>query len=119
MAKNAKDSPERRSPLAMTALDHKTIGSTAPKVLVDNPGKKLHQLMESSELRTYMALAYMVTAAQYRAALRGKQQEKLILQRAREQFVLDLAYLQEIGRLPEELEDLDPAMVFQLPAKNA
>jgi hypothetical protein len=103
------------SPLAMSAADHKAVGSTPPAILLANPDKKLHETIDQQALRIYMLENFAVVLAQYDCALGGDPHEELNLRRAREQFVRDLVYLRAIGRLPEELKDLDPKTVFQLP----
>jgi hypothetical protein len=103
--------------LAMTAEDHKARGSTPPQVLIDNPGKKLHETMDEKELRYFMADQYMVVTAQHRRALGGDPREIQILGTVRDGFLVpNLIYLKEIGRLPEELEDIDPTTAFALPS---
>ncbi len=105
------------SRLSLSAADHRKIGSTPPQVLLNNPGKKLHQTMDGNELRAYIAIQFMAISAQYRLASKGDPREIVSLNRARDDmFIPDLLYLKEIGCLPLELADLDPKTVFKLPS---
>jgi len=102
--------------LEMTAEDHLSRGSTPPKYLTDNPGKKWHELLDDEQLRNIIAEQVMVVTAQHRKALSGDSREARILDVQLNGFLApNVVYLKEIGRLPKELEDFDPAEAFAVP----
>jgi len=115
MAKN-----RRMAGLEMTADDHLARGSTPLREQTDNPGKKWHELMDDERLRNFIAEQFMVVMTQYRRALTGNPQEMQIFKVQLDGFLApNLAYLKEIGRIPDELKDFDPATEFALPAARA
>lgn len=100
----------------MTAQDHLDRGSTPPKYLTDNPGKKWHELLDNEQLRNVIADQVMVVTAQHRKALGGSRRDAQILEIVLTGFLEpNIAYLKEIGRIPAELEDFDPVEAFALP----
>jgi hypothetical protein len=102
--------------LAMSAEDHLSIGSTPMKELRDNPGKKWHELMDDQRLRNFIADQVMVVTAQHRKARKGDPREVQLFRLILDSYLApNLAYLKEIGRLPDELQELDPATDFPLP----
>lgn len=103
------------SRLAMTAEDHLAIGSTPSKDLSDNPGKKFHELLNDEALRNFIANEVMTLAVQHQRALSGDPREvKLLEVQLNGFFAPNIAYLKEIGRIPEELRDFDPETAFAL-----
>ncbi len=102
--------------LAMTAADHRRVGSTPVQILSDNPDKKLHETMDEQQLRSFIAVEVMAFVGQYQRALGGNAREAKTLKSQLENYLApNIAYLKEIGRLPEELEGFDPQVAFALP----
>ncbi len=102
--------------LAMTAEDHLKIGSTPPTWLTDNPGKRWHESFDDQALHNWIAESVMFVAAQHQKALGGNEREVRILGTQLNGFLgPNLAYLKEIGRLPEGLEEFDPQVAFAVP----
>lgn len=100
---------ERKSPLAMTAEDHRAIGSTPPEILQKNLGKTMAELMTDEEILLFLEglknRQQKITEGLARLPKR-KSWEHLALQTQKEankdNFKLSLKYLEEINRLPKE-----------------
>ena len=105
----------QKAGLAMTAEDHLAMGSTPLQVLIDNPGKTWIETMSDAELREFIMKQVADTTEQYERAKTGDKFESRVLEIQLSNFLApNIAYLREIGRLPTELADLDPAKKFAL-----
>jgi hypothetical protein len=110
----AKD-PHNKAKLEMTFADHVAIGSTPPQDLIDNPGKTFAETMDDDVLLSFLRKGVEGVAEALEMARHGGQREKNFLETIRDRFLTpDIAYLREIGRLPAEFADLDPATKFAL-----
>jgi hypothetical protein len=113
------DGPRRKPSLEMTADDHRAIGSTPPKVLKDNPKKTLAETMADDALRAYVRKAISAAADMHAYAMSGNARAIALAKSLRDEILnRDVAYLRDIGRLPHEYSDLDPALTFALPAER-
>lgn len=111
MPKNARD----KANLEMTEDDHLAIGSTPPVELRRNPGKTLAETMDDTRLRSFIVGEVEATKEAFDRAKAGDERQKELTELLRDGFLSpNVAYLREIGRLPAELADLDPATRFAL-----
>jgi hypothetical protein len=109
----------RKAGLEMTADDHWAIGSTPHQVLRDNPGKTLLETMSEESFRDFIFGQVESVEESHRGALTGNPLEIKLLKVLLEGMLIpNIEYLREIGRLPQELEGLDPQTKFALPAKE-
>lgn len=60
-----------KAKLAMTAEDHKAIGSSAPRELVENPGKTLAETMDDDKLLASIRYEIESTCKIHREIMEG------------------------------------------------
>jgi hypothetical protein len=107
--------PERKAYLAMTAEDHRAIGSTPFQILTDNPGKTWAETMNDEELALHVLKEVTSVTEVYEKAKNGDSREAQILKIIRDGYLVpNIAYLRSIGRLPAEFKDMDAAAKFAL-----
>jgi|SRR5680860_508153 len=87
---------------AMTAEDHKALGSTPDDVLKDNAGKALHELLSDDEIEEYIEGAIQ-TIKENDENL----QENGYLDIQRNFLRVSLPFLKSINRLPEKFADFN------------
>lgn len=111
---------EAKAPLAMTAKDHESIGSTAPDFLKDNPGKTQAETMSDGEIAAWLGRSIDAAQIAYNRATDPNEPRREMwrtegLPLVRDKFLLlDIEYLREIGRLPDHLAEEDFAAKFAL-----
>ena len=106
----------RKATLEMTAEDHRSIGSTPPKVLKDNPDKTLAETMDDAALHGFVRDAVAAIAQMHADAMSGDARTVARFKEVRDGFLLrDVGYLRAIGRLPSEFVGFDPMVAFALP----
>lgn len=98
--KNSDPKPPKKSLFEMTAEDHQAIGSTPPAVLIENPGKRLLDVVSDQEI-----LDHLRGEADGMAKLEklGSTQVENYKNRLRE----TLRFLKLVGRLPKEFENYE------------
>jgi hypothetical protein len=103
------------SKLAMTLQMHIDSGSSARyKILEDNPGKTMGEVMDESALRKYMMDQIAQVEQVHAEAQKGDAMDIKTLQNVLKNFLIpDIEYLRQIGRLPPEA-DFDPLVRFAL-----
>ena len=105
--------------LAMTAQDHRAIGSTPPLALKDNPHSTLAETMTDEALRAFVQNEVAAAAEMYAEAAQGDARMITSCVAIRDGVLgRNFGYLRDIGRLPPEFADFDPRLRFALPKKR-
>lgn len=98
---------EGKSALEVTVDEHKAVGSSPPKLLEDNPGKNLADLMSDEEILQYLEESEeAIGILKKEAPGIGPQWEK-VRDRDIIRMKVTLKFLEEIGRLPDKYKDFD------------
>lgn len=84
--------------LGVTAQDHKGIGSTPPKKLLENPGKTLGELMTDEEVIEWIK-GNKEAIAQFSEADQNNSFVKSALPMLKEEVRFGTKYLKSLGRL--------------------
>jgi len=87
-------------PLGVTAEDHEGIGSTPPKILLDNPGKTKGELMTSEEIKDWFKESEEQIAEFSKDEYADNAFAKSALPRVQQNLELSRSYLSSIGKLP-------------------
>lgn len=107
--------PHDKANLEMTLDDHRALGGTPPKELVQNPGKTVAETMDDATLLDFVRKEVETVAEVFEMAKKGGERERDLLHTTRDSFLApNIVYLREIGRLPAEFAGLDPVVKFAL-----
>lgn len=100
--------------LGVTAEDHKAIGSTPPKILIENPGKSLGGLMSDEEI-----ISWLERSKGSIASFVGKspdpykeEQWKRLRGENIEEMKRTLKYLEQIERLPKDFKNFNVGAIL-------
>jgi hypothetical protein len=97
---------KKYGPLSATSEDHAAIGSTPPKILLENPGKNKAELMSDSEILFWLD----ENIGQYKNFFSATESSPFIesyLPSLRSELNATLEYLKTIDRLPDEYKEYD------------
>ena len=93
--------------LAMTADDHRKGHGTPPPVLVENPGKKLHETMDDVALGNFLGKQVFCLLYVRQKTLQGDRSAAGFFETTLDSLIRNFAYLRKIGRLPEDCTGLN------------